>query len=175
MLEDRSIDTTDGQDLGVEVPLLEVLGALRGILPRTVRSTIDEEPSLDLDVHRDALMLGVLERRRSEGQDGEGEKSEPSSIKRMKHRGSLTFLVLLSMLAAGCTGIVEPTPVEPVELPDDPENVQRTTVSPQLIPYADCDELAASLRVAIAEEARVNSSKPLRMNGATIRAGEGAS
>lgn len=155
MLEDRPIDTTDGQDLGVEVPLLEVLDALRGILPRTVRSTIDEEPSLDLDVHRDALMLGVLERRRSEGQGGEGEKSEPSSTKCMNHRGSLTFLVLLSMLAAGCTGIVEPTPVEPVELPDDPESVQRSTVSPQLIPYADCDELAASLRVAIAEEARV--------------------
>ena len=73
-----------------------------------------------------------------------------------EHKTLAVFLVSL-FLASGCLGMAEPELEMPdVELPDDWSTVvQRSTASPHLSQFADCEDLEISLKSSIAEEYRI--------------------
>ncbi len=74
----------------------------------------------------------------------------------MKAEKVVAIGVLTLMLMSGCLGAVDPAIENPtVELPEDwNTTVARTTSSPQLNQFSDCDELETALKLSIEEEAR---------------------
>ncbi len=75
----------------------------------------------------------------------------------MKAEKVVAIGVLTLMLMSGCLGAVDPAIEMPtVELPEDwNTTVARTTSSPQLNQFSDCDELETTLKLSIEEEARI--------------------
>ena len=75
----------------------------------------------------------------------------------MKAEKVVALGVLTLMLMSGCLGAVNPAVEIPnIELPDDwNTTVARTTSSPQLNQFSDCDELETALKLSIEEEARI--------------------
>ena len=74
----------------------------------------------------------------------------------MKAEKVVAVGVLTLMLMSGCLGAVNPAVEIPnIELPDDwNTTVARTTSSPQLDIFSDCDELETALKLSIEEETR---------------------
>ena len=75
----------------------------------------------------------------------------------MKAKKVVAVGVLALMLMSGCLGTVDPAVEVPtVSLPEDwNTTVARTTSSPQLNQFSDCEELEAALKLSIEEEARI--------------------
>tara|TARA_B110000444_G_scaffold261557_1_gene315288 strand:- start:11895 stop:14231 length:2337 start_codon:yes stop_codon:yes gene_type:complete len=73
-----------------------------------------------------------------------------------EHKTLAVFLVSL-FLASGCLGMVDSElEIPDVELPDDWSTViQRSSASPHLSQFADCEELEVALKSSIAEEYRI--------------------
>lgn len=75
----------------------------------------------------------------------------------MKAEKVVAVGVLALMLMSGCIGAVDPAVEVPtVSLPEDwNTTVARTTSSPQLNQFSDCEELERDLKLSIEEEARI--------------------
>ena len=75
----------------------------------------------------------------------------------MNSKKAMAVMILLTLVLSGCTGIAdEPVDVPDVELPSDWSTiVARSSSSPQLSGYTDCDDLEESLKSSIAEEYRI--------------------
>ena len=73
--------------------------------------------------------------------------------------GALSVLLIVNMLTAGCTGIMDGEDANPPEGGELPaawdELSKRTIASPHLIQYQSCEELEMALKFAIEEEYRV--------------------